>query len=107
MRAGNHHRVTTAYEKLFYDFRHRAVAKTLVEHIFDFRIAARNRVADYDEIGMRLQMFGFVSLIDRYAERFELCRHRRIDVLIRSGNFITLCLEHSGKRSHSRAADAD
>ena len=52
-------------------------------------------------------MLTIEALQDVDAEIAQHCRHRRIDVLIRSSDVMPARLEHSGERSHRSAADPD
>jgi hypothetical protein len=78
-----------------------------IQDILDFGIAARHRVADDHQIGMRLQVRRIEALVDLNAEVFQKSAHRRIDIAIRAGNGVTALLQHPGQRRHARAANRD
>ena len=86
MRAGNYERATTANEFLFEHFGKGAIRKFASEHLFDFRVAARNRVANNNEVGRRVQVLRLITLHDGNSQALKHRRHRRIDILVRSGD---------------------
>ena len=54
-------------------------------------------------------MVGILGLIaTRYldAQRLELRRHRRVDVLVRAGDSVSLRLQHACERCHCCTADS-
>ena len=100
MRARDCERVPPANKLFFHDFRLRSIEKFAPECFFDFGIAARDRIADDHAVRRGREMFALESLRDVDAERLKHRRHRRIDVLIRSGNVMAARLKHTGERSH-------
>ena len=94
-------------QDLFADpLRTRYVAAALIEHAFDDGIAARHRVADHDQIDRAIQMFGFVALIERDAERGELVAHRRIDIGVAAGDVVAHFARERGQAAHEGAANS-
>ena len=95
--------------KRFLDrLRHRSVANAGIEHVFDFGIAARQRIADDDKFRLRLcDVFGVVSLVDRNPEPIEKIRHRRIDVRVRAAHGMALLAKHPRQRRHGCATNSD
>ena len=77
-----------------------------VENAFDFRIAARERVADDDEVRGGLEVGFGVGFEDGNAEGPEQVSHGRIRGLVGAGDAMALELEKAGERCHGRAADA-
>src|ERR1051325_4212631 len=88
-------------------FGHRSIAKLGVERVLNFRITARSRIADDDEVGRGLKMRGVKAVISFDAQALKLLRHRRVKSFVRTGHAVALCLEHPGERSHRRAANSD
>ena len=86
---------------------HGGEGNALVEDALDFRIAARERVADNHEIGRGREVRFGVRLEDGDAERMEQIAHGRIGGLVGAGDAMALELEQPCKRGHGRAADAD
>ena len=76
-----------------------------VEHRLHLGVASRERVADHHEVGVR----GHVRLgprrEDRDAQRLELRRHRRVDVLVGARHLVALLAQEPGERRHGRPAD--
>ena len=70
-------------------------------------IAARERIADDDEIGRGIEIRFGVGLEDRNAKRAQQIAHGRIGGLVGAGDAMALQLQKPGERSHRRAADAD
>ena len=93
-------------EIVFEQLRHRAVGNFLVEDVFDFRVAARIRVADDAEIGRGLEVFFAEAFVPLDAERIEQGRGGRIDVDIRPGDAETPLLQHARNGRHGRARDS-
>ena len=89
MRAGNDQRTLTANKIFSHDLRLRAVQKLAVQHFFQFQITARNSVADNRHIGPDVGVIRFITVEDLDAETGELSGHRRIDILIRAGDFVS------------------
>ena len=85
---------------------HGGEGNALVEDALDFRIAARERVADDDEIGRGREVRFGVGLEDGNAERAEQIAHGRIGGLVGAGDAMALQLKQAGERSHGGAADA-
>ena len=69
---------------------HGGEGNALVEHALDFRIAARERVADDDEIGRGCEIRFGVGLEDGNAERAQQIAHGRIGGLVGAGDAMAL-----------------
>ena len=108
VRAGDDNRVFPFDEELVNRLGHRCVRQVHLQRRFSFRIRARSGIADDHQIGpKRLQMLARIPFENRDAETLEVCRHRRIDVLIRAADFVAALLQHAGERGHCGAADSD
>ena len=71
VRAGDDEIVPAAQEKLLQHLRQREVVELAVEHRFDFRIAALDRVADHDDLGVGRNIFRAITLGQRDALGLE------------------------------------
>ena len=52
-------------------------------------------------------MSGLKSLLYFYVLAGQKIRHRRIDLLIRTSDFVAALFQHTGQGGHGRAADAN
>ena len=86
--------------------RQRPEGNPLVQDVFDFRIAARECVADDDEIGRGVEVGFRVGLENGNAERTKQVAHGRIGCIVGACDAVTLQLEKAGQRGHRSAADA-
>ena len=106
VRAGNHQRLA-ADEKLFAQQRgHRGEGNALVEYPLHFRIAARERIADDDQIRLRIEIGFSVRLQHRNPKPAQQIAHGRIGCLVGAGNAVPLQLQQPGQRRHGRAANS-
>src|SRR5262245_11991490 len=85
----------------------RTVPDFPIQHLLELRVAARDRVADHDQIEIAGDVLRLVPDQSRYALGGEKVAHRWIDVLIRTADLKALALQHRGERGHRRAADTD
>src|SRR5580700_4552843 len=76
--AGYNDRSVAADEIVFEKLRHRTVRNFLVEDDFQLRVAARDHIADNDQIWNRLQIFRAEAFVPGNAERIKQCRGGRI-----------------------------
>ena len=106
VRAGDDERLAAGEELLAQQRGHRSEGNALVEHAFHFGIAARERIADDDEVGRGIEIRFGVGLQDRNAERAKQVAHGRIGRLVGAGDAMALQLQQAGQRGHGRAADA-
>src|SRR3954452_19864534 len=107
VRAGENNR-TGAPEKMFADrLGQRAIADLSVQRLLELGVAARNRVADDDQVEITGDVLRLIS--DERANPFrgEEVAHRRVHVLVRSLDVVPFPLQHRGERGHRRAAYAD
>jgi hypothetical protein len=106
VRAGHHQRLAPQKKLLMQQGGHRGEGNALVQYALDLRIAARERVADDDEIRGRIKVRLRVRLHDRNAQPREQIAHGRISRLVGAGDAVALQLQKAGQRGHRRAADA-
>ena len=85
---------------------HRGEGNALVENAFHLGIAARERVADDNQIGRGIEIGFGVGLENGNAERAKQIAHGRIGSLVRAGDAMALQLQKSGERGHGGAADS-
>ncbi len=106
MRASDDERAFAADEKFPEQLRQRAVTQPVVEHELGLGIAARNGVADDDEVGIVRQVALVVTV--HHGDFFggEERRHWLINILIRAGDGKTLVVHRGGGGRHRGAADA-
>ncbi len=76
-----------------------------VEDVFNFGITARERIADDDEIGRRVEVRFGVRLENRNAERTKQVAHGRIGGAVGARDAMSLQLKEAGERGHRGAAD--
>ena len=107
VRAGDDDRGVPRNEIFLEQLRHGAVRQFFVEDVFDFRIAARDRVADHAEVRRRLQIFFAKSFVPADAEGIEQRGSGRIDVDVRAGDVKAALFQHSRDRSHGGAGDSE
>ena len=101
-------RTSFAAQKFFVqDLRQRAERNALVENVFQFNVAARNRVSHHHHIWPRIEIGGRKRLGHRNIQRSQEVRHGRICSRVRAGHAKTALLEHAGQGRHGGAANAD
>ena len=83
------------------------VRQTCVEHVFNRRIAARQCIADNDEIRCRLQMRGGVTGFERDPERGKLIAHRRVNVRVTALDAVSHFTRKCGDATHEGSADTE
>ena len=79
----------------------------LVEYALDFGIAARQGVADDNEVRLGVEIAFRIRLEDGNAEFAQKIAHGRIGGLVGARDAMSPKLEKSGERCHRRSADAD
>ena len=94
-------------KNFFENFRHRAVRNFAFERFFEFGIAARDDVANDDQIRRRREMRRVEGWKIRNAEAVQQRGRRRIDTGVGAGDAEAVFAQHSGERRHGRASDAD
>src|SRR5215472_15519715 len=99
--------MTAANEFLLHHFCLRAIKQLPIEGRFDFRIAARNRIAYYNAVGRRVEVLRLIAGHRFDSQRLQHGGHRRIDILVRSGDAMAARLKHTGQRRHRGPADSD
>ncbi len=88
------------------------IRQARIEHVLDGRVATRQRVADDHQVRHLLwigaaQMLGAIAGLQRDAERGELIAHRRVDILVRTGDVMAQLARQCGDATHECAADAE
>ena len=73
----------------------------------DHGLAARHDIADHHHVRCRIELRGVEALHDVDAQRLQLRAHRRIDILVRTGDAMTGGTRDGGDAAHERAADAE
>ena len=96
-----------ANEKFLQQLRQRAMTQLVIENKFRFRIAARNGVADDDQIRFVFEIRFPVTVHHLDFPFREERGHRRINILVRAGDGETFFHHRRRRRCHRRAADAD
>ena len=107
VRSGDDKRFATGKEFFAQQCGHGCERNTLVEDALNFGIAARERVADDDEVGNRIEIRFAVWLADGNAERAKQIAHGRIGGLVGACDAVALELQQAGERGHGCAADTD
>ena len=106
VRAGDHEVVAPAQEENFQRLRQRVIEQLPVEDGFHFGIAAGHGIADDHEVGIGRDVLRTESFADRDPLSFEEGGHRRINIVIRSGDLDAAIAQRGSERAHRRAADA-
>ena len=83
------------------------VREPAIEDRFHQRIAARDDVADDEEVGAESELVETPAFDEADALRLELRAHRRIDVGIAAGDGVAGLAGDGGDAAHERAADAE
>ena len=91
VRAGDDDRARGPEEMIADGFGQRAVADLPIEHFLELRVAARDGVADDDEVEVGGDVLGAIALQERDALLHEEVAHRRIDVLIGAAHVDSPC----------------
>ena len=107
MRPRQHDRIGSPQKFVPHSLRQRAVPNLPLEHGFQFRVAAGNRIADDDQIDVFGNVVGRVAGHRADALSREKGAHRRVDVLVRPAHVMTARSEQGGQRRHRRAAHAN
>ena len=87
--------------------RHRLEWQSLVKHIFQFDVAARDRIADHHQVGRRIKVLCAEGMYHRNAQRGQKVRHWGICRSVGACDAKAPLLQHSCQRSHRRATDTD
>ena len=108
MRAGDGERPALGEHVSRQPLRARRVGDAAFQQRFDERVAAAHHVADDDDVGLAAASCSGLVALDQFdAERCELLRHRRIDVLVRAGDPMAGGARQRRDAAHERAADAE
>ena len=74
---------------------------------FDRRIAARQGVADDDQVGRGVEVRRIITFAQRDALGLELRAHGRIDLGVRTGHAVPERTRQHGHTAHERPADTE
>src|SRR5436305_7096209 len=107
MRSRNDQHLFAFEEFVMQQLRKRAERDSLVEDVFQFHVAAGNRIPDHNQIRPGLKIVGIEGLRYMDPQIAQEFGHGRICSGIRSGDLKASLLQHSRQRSHGCAADAD
>ena len=80
--------------------------QSAIQDLFHQPIAARHDIADHEQVRLQVNLPGVVTLDQFDSLRLQLRAHRRIDVGIAAGHFVTGLPGDHGYSTHERAADA-
>ena len=105
--AADDKRAFAADEIFLEQFRQRAVAQLALQHRLRLRVAARNGVADDDEVGLVREIALAVTVHHFDLPFGEERGHRRINVLVRAANLKAALLQRRRRGRHGRAANSD
>ena len=83
------------------------IGYALVQHMLHRRVAPAQGVADHHQVRGRLQLSRVVALDQLDAGGAELLAHRRVDVLVGTGDPVPLGPDQLRQRPHEGAADAE
>ena len=95
--AGDDDGALAADKEIAQDFRQRKVGDFAGERSFDLRVAARDGVADYDQIRRGCEMLRRKALVEGDPQILEHGAHRRIDAAVRAGDAIAPLAQHAGQ----------
>src|SRR5260370_24802324 len=94
-------------QKIILDrLRKRTVRDFALQHAFNFRIPARERIAENNDIWRWREIFFRKSVAPLYPETFEQRRGRRINARIRARDAMSAIGQQSRERRHSPAPDS-
>ena len=83
------------------------IRQPAVQDLFHQRVAARDHVADHEQIGPELHLLRRIAFDQLDALRRELGAHRRIDVGVATGDLVAGLARDRRDAAHERAADAE
>ncbi|MCY1238260.1 hypothetical protein D9M72_509870 [compost metagenome] len=106
MRAGHRQHPFARQHVLAQPLRARHIRQVAIKDGFHQRIAARNHVADHEQVRLQRQLGGIEAFDQLDALRFQLGAHRRIDIGIAAGDAMAGLLGQHRQAAHEGAADA-
>jgi len=86
--------------------RPRDVGQVAVEDRLHQRIAARDHVADQEQVGFQPNLLRVPAFDELDALRLQLGAHRRVDVGVAAGHLVACLLRDRSDAAHEGAADA-
>ncbi len=106
VRSSYHQRIVARQEKFFQRLRERAVRNLIIQHRFHFRIAARKRIADHDDVRRGIEICGVETIVPGNAKALQQRRRGRIHACIGTRHAVAAFRKHSGQWRHGRAANS-
>ena len=104
----SHHQHVLALQKLVVqDLRQGTEWDPFIQNVFQFDVAARDRIPDHNQIGMRHQILRVKWLRYGYSQGRQKVRHGGIGGGIGAGYTEATFLQHSRERCHRGATDTD
>ena len=105
MRSRHHERRTAPQDLLAHEGGQARHGLLAVEHHLHLGVASRERVADDHEVGVLGHVALGVGRAHGKAQGFELRGHRRVDVLVGSGEGVAPLRQEARERGHGGARD--
>ena len=105
VRPGDDDRMATADELVAQHGGGRRVWNARIEDVLDLGIPARNGIPDDDDVRSWVQVLRPESRRDGNALLSQHRRHRRIHVVVRAADVVSLRAKQSGETGHRRATD--
>jgi hypothetical protein len=106
MSAGYNKAAAAADEFFTNNFGLRTIEQLAVEHFLKLGISTRDRVSDDGAVTRNVRILGLIALHYLDPKRFKLSRHRRIYILVGTGDPVPAGLQHPGERSHCSSANS-
>ena len=106
MRAGDDERIVARQKEFLERLRKRTIRNFAIEDRFDFRIAARQRIAEDNDVRRGIEIGGVESVRPANPQAVEQRRRGRINAGVRARHAMSAFGQHSGERRHGRAADS-
>ena len=108
MRSGHRDHPPLAQHGLGKPLRPGRVRQPGIENRLEQSIAARDRVADQENVGAVrhcLELGSLIAFDQLDAEFLQLMAHRRIDISVAAGHFMSSRSRNGGDTAHERAAN--
>ena len=86
---------------------HRNVGQAAVQHLFQLRVAAADRVANHDQIRGPDEMSGIEAAVDLEPHRLQDLRRGWVQRAVRPADPATAGVKQTRQRGHAGATDAD
>ena len=105
MRAGDAEHPAALQHVLGQPLRSGNIGQALVEDGFEQRVAARDGVADHENVGVQRQLIDRKAFDEVDAGGAQLVAHRRVDVGVAAGDAMAGGNRQLGDAAHEGAAD--